>query len=313
MLQAAQLSLITQLSDKNITEFLKTEHQKIKNLSREHGFDASRIISNIPLSKATLMQKLGLDINLSEQICCSECFKLYPIPEIPKDENKPLPVIPTTCTTTFYSEAKKFLKQIRNRVTLCDTKLVDIEGTGHKMKIKPIKRFSYQLLKDWLAQKLSLPGFEKLLDSSLKNKNSLEGRMADVWDGSVWKSFIGPQNSNETFTSKSGHLVFSLYVDWFNPYGNKVGGKSLSLGAVALVCLNLPIDERYKIENIYLFGVIPGPKEPKLDQMNNILDPLISELMEFWKGVWFTKTSQFPEGRLIFAVIFPLIGDLPAI
>ena len=143
MLQAAQLSLITQLSDKNITEFLKTEHQKIKNLSREHGFDASRIISNIPLSKATLMQKLGLDINLSEQICCSECFKLYPIPEIPKDENKPLPVIPTTCTTTFYSEAKKFLKQIGNRVTLCDTKLVNIKGTGHKMKIKPIKKFSY--------------------------------------------------------------------------------------------------------------------------------------------------------------------------
>jgi hypothetical protein len=64
---------------------------------------------------------------------------------------------------------------------------------------------------------------------------------------------------------------------------------------------------------IYLFGVIPGPKEPKLDQMNNILDPLILELKEFWKGVWFTKTSQFPEGHLIFAVIFPLIGDLPAI
>jgi hypothetical protein len=129
---------------------------------------------------------------------------------------------------------------------------VNIKGTGHKMKIKPIKRFSYWLLKDWLAQKLSLPGFEKLLDSSLQKKNSLEGRMADVWDGSVWKSFIGPQNSNETFTSKSGHLVFSLYVDWFNPYGNKVGGKSLSLGAVELVYLNLPIDKWYKIENIYV-------------------------------------------------------------
>jgi hypothetical protein len=35
--------------------------------------------------------------------------------------------------------------------------------------------------------------------------------------------------------------------------------------------------------------------------------------MEFWKGVWFTRTSRFPEGRLIFAAIFPLIGDLPAI
>jgi hypothetical protein len=313
MLQAARMSLIDRVSDKKVSEFLKTEVKKVNQLAEEFGFSSSRIISHIPLSKAKLMQQLGFDITLEEEICCPECFKLYPIPEIPKSDDESLAELKTTCTSIFYSESKKYLKTIGNEVKFCDAKLMDIEGTGKRTKIYPTRTFSFQKLKNWLSHKLWLPGFEFLLDSNLKNENTTDGTMKDVWDGSVWKTLVGPANSNGIYTSKSGNLVFSLYVDWFNPYGNKSGGKSVSLGAVALVCLNLPLAERYKIENMFLFGVIPGPTEPKLDQMNHVLEPLISEMKEFWRGVWFTKTHQFPQGRLIFAAIFPLIGDLPAI
>ena len=316
MAQVARLSLITRVSDKTISEIIKMEISKLQHLSHEYGFDASKIISHIPLAKKTVMQRLGLDIELCEMICCPECFKLYPIPTIPNTDEEVALMTPiqTTCTRTFYSEARKFVKKIDDKEVLCDEKLMEIEGSGKQTIIRPKRSFCFYTLKKWLARKLCLPGFEKLLDSSLQYDSSRNGTMmSDVWDGTVWRTLLGPSNSKEIYTSKPGNLVFSLYVDWFNPFGNKVGGSSVSLGAIALVCLNLPLQERYKVENIFLFGIIPGPREPKLDQMNNVLEPLILEMMEFWEGVWFASTSQFPEGRQIHAAIFPLIGDLPAI
>ena len=58
-----------------------------------------------------------------------------------------------------------------------------------------------------------------------------------------------------------------------------------------MVLLNLPPSSRYKAENMYLAGVIPGPREPSLTQINHLLRPLISELLQFWDpGVWYTRT-----------------------
>ncbi|KNE98710.1 hypothetical protein PSTG_08078 [Puccinia striiformis f. sp. tritici PST-78] len=38
----------------------------------------------------------------------------------------------------------------------------------------------------------------------------------------------------------------------------------------------------YKVENVYLFGIIPGPKELSLEQINHLLRPLVEELKMFW-------------------------------
>ena len=77
--------------------------------------------------------------------------------------------------------------------------------------------------------------------------------------------------------------------------------------------MNLPPEKRYKLENIFLFGVIPGPKEPSLEQVNHLLFPLVKELQSFWKGVRFQSTALHATGRVIRAVVFPLIADLPAL
>jgi hypothetical protein len=77
--------------------------------------------------------------------------------------------------------------------------------------------------------------------------------------------------------------------------------------------LNLPPTQQYKVENIFLFGIIPGPNEPSLDKVNHLLRPLVIELKEFWQGVFFESTSHHPQGRTIQAAIFPLIADLPAL
>jgi hypothetical protein len=102
-------------------------------------------------------------------------------------------------------------------------------------------------------------------------------------------------------------------VDWFNPHGNKTSGKKKSVGSIAMVLLNLPPSLRYKPENMYLVGIIPGPREPALEEINHFLRPVIDFFLPLWKdGTWFTRTFEHTEGRLSRSVIAVAISDLPA-
>ncbi|MBW0492114.1 hypothetical protein O181_031829 [Austropuccinia psidii MF-1] len=64
---------------------------------------------------------------------------------------------------------------------------------------------------------------------------------------------------------------------------------------------------------MFLYAIIPGPKEPSLDQMNSILEPLLIELQMLWNGILFSNTHDFPQVRLIRVALLPLIADLPAL
>ncbi|THU87461.1 hypothetical protein K435DRAFT_681623, partial [Dendrothele bispora CBS 962.96] len=87
--------------------------------------------------------------------------------------------------------------------------------------------------------------------------------MTDIFHGSLIRDFHGPDGKHFSKGSKDeGRYLFSLAADFFNPLGNKQAGKKISVGLIALVCLNLPLSERYKPENIFVAGIIPGPSEP---------------------------------------------------
>ena len=80
---------------------------------------------------------------------------------------------------------------------------------------------------------------------------------------------------------------------------------------ICIACLNLPIEERYRPENMFIH-IIPGPKEPEaqLDGMNPYLRPIVDEFLDLWLGVAFSRTADFPHGRLILCAIALVICDL---
>lgn len=64
----------------------------------------------------------------------------------------------------------------------------------------------------------------------------------------------------------------------------------VALEVLYLSIANLPQNLRYLQENVILIGMIPGPKEPKLN-IDSYLQPLLDELKEFWSGVQLTSST----------------------
>ncbi|KAG2054413.1 hypothetical protein BDR06DRAFT_825917, partial [Suillus hirtellus] len=106
-------------------------------------------------------------------------------------------------------------------------------------------------------------------------------------------------------------LAWSLLMDWFNPHRNETSGKKKLVGSIVMGLLNLPPSLQYKPENMYLVGIIPGPREPALEEINHFLCPVIEFFLPSWKDrMWFTRTHEHAEGRLSRSVILVAINDL---
>ncbi|MBW0477231.1 hypothetical protein O181_016946 [Austropuccinia psidii MF-1] len=131
---------------------------------------------------------------------------------------------------------------------------------------------------------------------------------SDIWDGLVWRCFTGTRNINDSpFISIPDSLTFYIYVDWFNAHGKSTW--LASIGPIIFICLNLPPSERFKPENVYVAGIIPGLNELTSLQLNCLLMPLIKELKDLWKVYHFSPTSTGPSQSFIhFAILTSIVG-----
>ena len=50
-----------------------------------------------------------------------------------------------------------------------------------------------------------------------------------------------------------------INIDWFQPYTHTVS----SVGVIYLTVMILPQTLKFKLENIIIVGIIPGPSEPE--------------------------------------------------
>ncbi|KAI0740301.1 hypothetical protein C8Q76DRAFT_609410, partial [Earliella scabrosa] len=133
------------------------------------------------------------------------------------------------------------------------------------------------------------------------------------FDAQYLRTLRGHDGQLYSVGGDEARLTFSLCIDFFATEGMHVRGPSTSLGIIALACLELPVEIRYKPEHMFLLGIIPGPSEPSLTELNHYIDPLVTDMLGAWhNGLRLSRTALKPDGRLARAAIAIVVCDLPS-
>ncbi|QRW22084.1 Transposase family tnp2 [Rhizoctonia solani] len=197
----------------------------------------------------------------------------------------------------------------------------------------------------WLRHIFSLPGMSELMqtwrsgddDHGIKPPVSNEDWMrnlnhnkelGNITEGWGWRSTMAglqqvqdPDTRNVIdesgpdppirFVSLPYGISFSLNTDWF--HATKEG--SYSVGACYLVINNLPRHMRFLRENISLSIVMPGPNEPNEYALDQMLDPLIDDILRLKQGVRMLVRRGDPpvyEEEVVYGELTQHIADLIA-
>lgn len=112
-------------------------------------------------------------------------------------------------------------------------------------------------------------------------------------------------------TTSEIRLCLGLFIDWFNSQGNYIGGKHKSTGAIYIIILNLPKAQREAPENMFPI-FLPGGREPTTSELNQLLRPLVDQLITLYENGMeiFTSAQNCLILRAMLAII---IADTPAI
>ena len=247
---------------------------------------------------------------------CSKCYALYPLTVTEKSCTHK----PTEQSEPCGAPILRPVGQTSQSRYLDDgsaSEADDGEGSGHDGdRYVPIKTYTHQNFKHWLANMLCHPGMEDIIDDYdrlFAEKDDIE----DIWDTQFMRDFPDPtQTTHERrpfFTpdmKQDGRYAFSLSAESFDPLGNVTAKHTISATGINMVLLNLPPHSRHKTENFYHAGVIPGPGKPSNEQMNHFTQLIVDEFAPLYDhGVRYSKTARYPNGRACKCIIAILVTD----
>lgn len=274
----------------------------LRNRDGTYSASHSNIHAQIPSSIEQALTRFNLEGHTTTYAVCPTCHCTYkPHFEIGSD----VAIYPQQCTNRLMNSPD---------TDVCNEPLLTARG----LKQVPIKTFDYYHLFDYVAGLISRVDVEELMNNACDQlKESLQSSqpcfVKNIFEAEFLRSFEGPEPGT-LFVDRGeqGRLAFALFIDFFNPEGMNIRGKHTSCGIISMACLNLPLDIRYKPENMYL-GIIPGPNEPHLHELNYYLRPLVDDLKVFWdRGVRFSRTALRPSGQTSHAAVVVAVNDLPA-
>ncbi|KAJ3804073.1 hypothetical protein F5876DRAFT_27538, partial [Lentinula aff. lateritia] len=296
-LLAAWLSLCAGVSRKTVNTVLRCLHFIITTIvtliyislqTSGHRLATATPMVNIPKDIRTVYKHTQLDPELIRIFCCPSCFTQYPADSTLRK-----------CTWRKSPKSKP-----------CNTDMWTSRHTKTGLKSIPKCLYTTQGLGSWLKFFLNRPKIDECLSqafSKLQNPNPIyQDKMCDIQESPAWQSLRG-------FLTSKYHLVFAVYIDWFNPYTNKIAGKVVSCGAIILYCLNLPPEIRFLPENVFIIGMMPAPHSPTIWTISHILVSFQRAIAEFDLPGKIIPTHSYP-GRITVAIrIILLIADLQAI
>ena len=70
-----------------------------------------------------------------------------------------------------------------------------------------------------------------------------------------------------------------------------------------MAIVNLPREVGFKWQNIIVYGVIPGPSEPKFN-INSYLKPIVDELKKGWERIMLKTAVSFEKFIQVFPCLF---------
>ena len=236
----------------------------------------------LPQDIRTVLKTLELEPTLMRHVMCPKCFKKYN-----------LEACPETCR-----------RRETRRSRSCGEELWQTQQ-GARCGPVPIPRRLYttQNFETWLTHFVSLPEVESKLDHSNLTA-ATRHIMRDILDSPAWQAF-------GDYGGQRGNLIFGLFVDWFNPHSNKIAGTVASIGVICLTCFNLPPEDRISLKHIFFSGLVPGPNEPSVTTVGNVLMPLVEELLKLENGITIA-TPGYPNGRRYRVRLLPEVYDLVA-
>jgi len=248
----------------------------------------------VPMDTCIVVWRLALKPSHKAFICCPKCSTCYP--------NNRLDSCPKLCISKPLSTQQLCGQHFQ--------KPCNIYGHSHNIPVCP---FLYHNFKEWLGEILCCPGMEDMMDCSFSL--SPDGTMGDIWDAPGLYEIPGPNGCPfiHRYPDNKGHYLFSFNMDGFNPFQLKQAGQSATVMGLYMVCLNLPPEMHFKPKNMFLAGIIPGPKEPLMVEINNFLQPLVNDLLESYEtGMYYTCTWKYPNGRKTRSALALIICNLPA-
>lgn len=250
----------------------------------------AKVLNQIPQKIDTAIGWLEIDPCLQFMNCCKGCFAMYPLASAPErctHRVADLPGAPITSEEPEGTSTPPIPEEGYMEKTCGEVLLRFARGRD-----RPVRKYAFQNLAEWIARLLCRALVEEWLDESLEQSSKPfdpQEMISDVHQSRLWKAFRGPDGKQ--FTSQTGNLTFGMFVDGINPFGNKQSGRHSSITFVVLVCLTLPQRVRFCRENIFLVGVAPGPRVPSLEQMNWILTPIVRQLKELCNpGLFLSQT-----------------------
>ena len=293
----AAMHIVSRLSLRACDQLLFSLRLLIKLMIEDFGASEGRgklLAKSVPMDARTVLHRLALEPRYKTFICCPECSTCYP--------NDGPGSYPEFCSSKRASTQQP-----------CGRCLWKSRNNGSRPYDIPIRRFFYHDFTEWLGELLCCLGIEDMMERS--PSPSSEGVMGDIWDAPGLYEIPGPDGCPFICqcADNEGCFLFSFNMDGFNPFQLKQAGRSASVMGLYMVCLNLPPEARFKSENMFLAGIVPGPNEPSKEEINHFLRPLVDDLLKsYFDGVYYTRTWKYPKGRKIRSALALIICDLPA-
>lgn len=248
----------------------------------------------VPLTVETVRSRAGVaKDNFQKYVGCPKCHTQYLFDEhCPHNcshvefPNHPRPSFRKPCGASLFTQVRK-------------------PNVEEPIQV-PRKIYPMNDVAETLASFLRRPGFENLIDHWKKRSLSKE-ILGDVYDGRVWKSFAACNGDSFFFHPRFASIGLALNVDWFQPYDTPY-----SIGAIYMIILNLPRNMRYLRENVIVVGLMPGPKEASLSQINHYFQPMVQSLLPLYTGIKMRTHRNSNRGRKVRAALILVACDIPA-